>query len=285
MLSLSAAFRTDLAGHARHLGSEGAELIHHGVDGVLELEDLALHVDGDLLREIAVGDCGGDGGDVADLAGEVTSHRVDGVRQVFPGAGDALHLGLAAELAFRTDLTRDAGHLGGERSELIDHGVDGLGGAQELALQRPSADLQGHGLREIALGHGADHAGGLARGVNEIADEGIDRGDGVGPGAADLADRGALGYFALFADDAAQALELLGESVVELDDVIEGVGDLAVDAEVVARQPHRELAPSERRERHQELASVERFALGARRIQGLRGRARRLGARGARRVP
>jgi hypothetical protein len=30
-----------------------------GVDGVLELEDLALHVDRDLLREVAVGDRGG----------------------------------------------------------------------------------------------------------------------------------------------------------------------------------------------------------------------------------
>ena len=30
-------------------GGEGVELIDHGVDGVLELQDLAAHVDGDLL--------------------------------------------------------------------------------------------------------------------------------------------------------------------------------------------------------------------------------------------
>ena len=37
-------------------------------------------------------------GDVADLAGEVAGHEVDVVGQVLPGAGDAPHLRLAAEL-------------------------------------------------------------------------------------------------------------------------------------------------------------------------------------------
>src|SRR6185503_19475988 len=57
----------DLAGHARDLGSERAELVHHRVDGVLELEHLALDVDGDLLGQVAGGDGGGDGRDVASL--------------------------------------------------------------------------------------------------------------------------------------------------------------------------------------------------------------------------
>ena len=68
------------------------ELIDHRVDGVLELEDLALDVDGDLARQIAVGDGGGDVGDVAHLAGQVRGHRVDVVGEVLPGAGDAGHL-------------------------------------------------------------------------------------------------------------------------------------------------------------------------------------------------
>ncbi len=41
---------------ARHLRREGAQLIHHDVDGVLELQDLAARVDRDLLGEVAVGD-------------------------------------------------------------------------------------------------------------------------------------------------------------------------------------------------------------------------------------
>ena len=43
-----------LARHARHFGSERVELVHHRVDGVLELEDLALDVHRDLLRKVAL---------------------------------------------------------------------------------------------------------------------------------------------------------------------------------------------------------------------------------------
>ena len=46
---------------------EGVELVHHGVDGVLQLEDFALHVHGDLARQVAARHRGGDFGDVADL--------------------------------------------------------------------------------------------------------------------------------------------------------------------------------------------------------------------------
>ena len=55
-LAAELAFGADLARHARHLRGEDVELIDHRVDGVLQLEDLALDVDGDLLREVAVGD-------------------------------------------------------------------------------------------------------------------------------------------------------------------------------------------------------------------------------------
>ena len=87
------------------------ELIDHRVDGVLQLEDLALHVDGDLLRQVAVGDRGRHLGDVAHLAGQVAGHQVDVVGQVLPGAGDAFDLRLAAELAFGADLAGDARHF------------------------------------------------------------------------------------------------------------------------------------------------------------------------------
>ena len=107
----------DLAGDAGDLAGEAVELVHHGVDGVLELQDLAAHLDGDLLREVAVRDRGRHLGDVAHLTGEVGRHHVDVVGEVRPGAGDAAHLRLAAELALRADLAGDAGHLA-RRSEL-----------------------------------------------------------------------------------------------------------------------------------------------------------------------
>ena len=61
--------------------------------------------------EVAVGDRGGHLGDVAHLRGEVAGHRVHVVGEVLPGAGDALDLGLAAELAFGAHLAGDAGHF------------------------------------------------------------------------------------------------------------------------------------------------------------------------------
>ena len=74
-------------------------------------EDFALHLDGDLRGEIALGDGGGDVGDVADLAGEVGGHEVDVVGEILPGARHAGHLGLAAELALGADLARHAASL------------------------------------------------------------------------------------------------------------------------------------------------------------------------------
>ena len=88
-LAAELALGADLARDARDLGGEAVELIDHRVDGVLELEDLALDVDGDLLRQVAVRDRGRDLGDVAHLRGQVRGHEVDVVGQVLPGAGDA----------------------------------------------------------------------------------------------------------------------------------------------------------------------------------------------------
>jgi len=48
----------DLAGDAADLGGEAVQLIDHRVDRVLELEDLAANIDGDLARQIAARDRG-----------------------------------------------------------------------------------------------------------------------------------------------------------------------------------------------------------------------------------
>ena len=59
--------------------------------------------------------------------------QVDVVGEVLPRAGDAGHVGLAAELAFGADLARHARHLGGERAQLLDHRVERLLQLQDLA--------------------------------------------------------------------------------------------------------------------------------------------------------
>jgi hypothetical protein len=48
-------------------GGKRVQLIDHRVDGLLQLQDLALHVDGDLAREIPARHRSGHLGDVAHL--------------------------------------------------------------------------------------------------------------------------------------------------------------------------------------------------------------------------
>ena len=131
----------------RHLLGERAERVGHVVDGLGERGDLALGFDDELLLQVAVGDRGDDLDDAAHLGGEVAGHEVHVVGQVLPDAGDALHLGLAAQLAFGAHLAGHAGHFRGEGVELIDHGVDGVLQLEDLAL-RVDGDLLG----EVAVG-------------------------------------------------------------------------------------------------------------------------------------
>src|SRR6185369_7132136 len=112
-------FGTHLTGHASYFGGKRAELIHHCVNGVLELQDFTLHVDGDLLRQVTIRYGRGHVGDVAHLAGQITRHGVHRVREILPRTRDAFHPRLATELTLSTHLTGDAGHFGCERRQLI----------------------------------------------------------------------------------------------------------------------------------------------------------------------
>ena len=79
-LAAQFAFGAHFARHARHFAGEGVELIHHGVDGVLQLQNFAAHIHRDLARKIALGHGGGHFGDVAHLGGQVAGHGVDRCR-------------------------------------------------------------------------------------------------------------------------------------------------------------------------------------------------------------
>src|SRR5207248_587675 len=86
-------------------------------------------------------------------------HEVHVVRQVLPGAGDAAHVGLAAELALGADFPGDAGHFGSKRPELIHHRVDRVLEFQDLA-----ADIDRDLLGEIAIRDGGGDFGDVANG-------------------------------------------------------------------------------------------------------------------------
>ena len=179
------------------------ELIDHRVDGVLELEDLALHVDGDLLRQVAAGDGGGHLGDVADLAGQVGGHQVDVVGQVRPGAADARDLRLAAELALGADLARHAGHFGGEAVELVDHHVDGVLELEDLALH-----VDGDLLRQVARGDGGGHFGDVAHLAGQVGGHQVDVVGQVLPRAGDARHLRLAAQLAFGADLARDAASL-----------------------------------------------------------------------------
>src|SRR5205823_6073828 len=133
-LAAQPAFGTHLACHATDFRGEGVQLVAHDIDGVLQPKDLGADVNGDLLGQVASGDGGRDLGDVTHLGGEVAGHVVDVVGEVLPNSGDAGHLGLAAELAFRTNLAGHPSDLPGEGVQLVHHDIDGVLQLEDLPL-------------------------------------------------------------------------------------------------------------------------------------------------------
>src|SRR5439155_18287634 len=91
-LAAQLAVGADFASHAGHFRGERPELVHHGVDRVLQVKNLPLDVDGDLAGQVAGGHGFGNLSDVAHLAGEVAGHEVHGVGEIFPGTGDAFDI-------------------------------------------------------------------------------------------------------------------------------------------------------------------------------------------------
>src|SRR5205823_5658504 len=112
-------FGADLARHTSDLGGEAVELVDHDVDRVLQLQDLAFGVRGDLFREAYTPHCRSDLGDVAHLARQVIRHQVHAVGEVLPGAGDPLHIRLTCQLALGAHLASDTSDFRSEPVELI----------------------------------------------------------------------------------------------------------------------------------------------------------------------
>jgi hypothetical protein len=118
------AFRAHLAGHARDFSRERVELVHHRVDGVLQLENFALHVHRDFARQVAAGHGRGNFGDVSHLSRQVARHGVDRVGEVFPRASNARDVGLPSQPALGTNFASHARDFSGEPVELVHHRVE-----------------------------------------------------------------------------------------------------------------------------------------------------------------
>ena len=219
-LAAELSFGADFLRDARDLRREGAERVDHRVDGVLELVDLAARVDGDLLREVAVGDGRGHLRDAADLGGQVGGEAVDVVGEVLPRAGDAFDVGLSAELALGADFLGDARDLGRERRELIDHDVDGV-----LQLEDLAARVDGDLLREVALRDGGRDLRDVAHLGGQVGGEAVDVVGEVLPGPGDAFDVGLPAELPFVADFLRDARDLGGEGVELIDHAVDGRAD------------------------------------------------------------
>ena len=234
-LAAELALGADFAGHARDFAGEGVELIDHRVDGVLQLQDFALHVDGDLAVEIAARDGGGDFRDVADLRGEVGAHGVDRVGEILPRAGHAGHHGLHAEPAFGADLAGHARHFRGEGAELLDHRVDGF-----LELQNLAAHIDGDLLGKVAVGHGDGHLGDVADLAGEVGGHRVHVVGEILPGAGHAGHLRLAAELAFGADFARHARHFRGERRELIDHRVDGFLELQnlalhIDGDLAAR--------------------------------------------------
>ena len=177
-LAAELAFGADFARHASHFGREGVELIDHRIDGVLQLQNFALHIDGDLAAQIAARHRGGHFRDVAHLGGEVRAHGIDGIRKILPRAGHSGHHRLHAEPPFRADFARHAGDFRREGAKLLHHGIDRF-----LELQNFAAHIHGDFLGKIAIGDRDGHLGDVAHLAGEVRGHGVDVIRQIFPGA------------------------------------------------------------------------------------------------------
>src|SRR5206468_2869582 len=117
-LTAQLTFRTHFSRHTRYFRCECVKLVHHDVNGVLQLQNFALRVDVHLALPISLRDGRRHTCDVTDLVGEVARHEVDVIRQILPHAADVLHLRLTAQLTFRTHFARHARNFRCERAKL-----------------------------------------------------------------------------------------------------------------------------------------------------------------------
>jgi hypothetical protein len=93
--------------------------------------------------------------------------------------------------------------------------------------------------------------------MNEVVKQRIDRRHRLLPRPGDLADVGALRNLAVLADALADPLEFLDEPLVDLNELVELVGDLPLHPALTGGHPDGEVTLSQARKRIGQLPLVE----------------------------
>src|SRR6185437_12142368 len=147
-------FRTYFPRHTRYFRGETAQLVHHRIDRILELQNLTLHVHRDLTAQVTVGHRRGHLGDVAHLRGQVTRHLIHGIGEVLPGSAYPRYVGLATQLTFRSHITGHTRYFGTKRVQLVHHRIDRI-----LQLQDLSFYVHRDLATKVTLRHRGGHLG------------------------------------------------------------------------------------------------------------------------------
>ena len=100
----------------------------------------------------------------------------------------------------------------------------------------PAFHLQRHLLREVAFRDGPDDACNLSRRLHQVGDKAINGVDHGRPRSPDVPEVRALVDLALFADSAAYAVEFGRHALVEVDDIVQRVVNLAHHARLIEGQ-------------------------------------------------
>ncbi|GAO07095.1 hypothetical protein TPA0598_02_03330 [Streptomyces lydicamycinicus] len=141
-----------------------------------------------------------------------------------PVTGQPLDLGPAAQPPLGADLAGDPGDLAGEQRQLVDHAVDAVAQAAQIAAELAVAVVQIDPLGQIAVGHRVQHPGGLGERDHQRFEHGVGRLDVRRPGPLAGARGDPLVQPPLPDDLAADALQLGGEMGVAGDDLVEDAG-------------------------------------------------------------
>ncbi len=197
---------------------------------------------------------------------KLLGHRVDGIGQVLPRAGDARHQRLAAELAVGADLARHARDFTGKGVELVDHRVDGL-----LQLQDFAADVHGDFLRQIAAGDGGRHLGDVAHLGREIARHEIDVVGEIFPRSGDARHLRLAAELAFGTDLARHARHFRGEGIELIDHGVDRILELENFAAHVDRDLPRQVAACHRRRHLRDVAHLV-GEIAAHRVHRIRSR-------------
>ena len=221
---------------------ERVELVDHRVDGVLQLEDLALDVDRDLARQVAARDRRGDLGDVAHLRGEVGAMALtESVRSFHvpatPGTTACTPSRPSVPTSRATRVTSDANERSCSTIVLM------VSLSCRISPRTSTVIL----LRQVAVGDGDRHVGDVAHLAGQVRRHRVDVVGEVLPRAGDARHLRLAAELAFGADFARDAGHFRGEGVQLVDHRVDGVLQLEDLALHVDGDLARQVAARDRR--------------------------------------